>query len=210
MGLSVTNTRLYLQTGVDNQEEMKKYQELKKETKEKLGSSFTSEHDRICAILAKDSNATVDDVEKMYDMAKGNAPENLCGGGIDKLQSFQKALKSVPGYSKTELDANNLMELLSLYNSSFLVQRSGMTQQETFIENAKRYLSELESNETNTTGGAHNEVSNIQQKFQDSQKVFRATVDDNSKAEIKLSQSKSNLDLQDYMSMQMRIYSKLK
>lgn len=144
MGMSVSTSRIYMQAGVDNQQEMKKYQELKKEAKEKLGGQFTTEHDKICSILAKDPNAAVADVESMYNQVQqygmwGNSGSN----NTQKLQAFQCALKNVPGYKYTNLSSENLKELLGIYNSSFQAQIKGKNQQETFNIQANDYIKNL-------------------------------------------------------------------
>lgn len=144
MGMSVSTTRIYIQTGVDNQEEMKKYNELKQAAKNKLGSNFTAEHDRICSILAKDPNATVEDVESMYNKVNQDGIWGAEGTSKEqRLQSFQRALKQVPGYSNTNLSAENLNDLLDIYNGSYIAQIAGKTQMETFINDAEQYIKDL-------------------------------------------------------------------
>ena len=148
MGISASYNLKLLQAGVSNREEISKYTQLLKEVKEKFGNNFTPELDKICGILAKDPNATVEDVELMYNQIKQEGIAGKNGtSNLQKLNSFHTTLKMIPEYKNIKLTSENIRDLLKIYNTCYKAPRDGMTGEATFFAEATKYIEDLNKKE---------------------------------------------------------------
>jgi hypothetical protein len=130
--------------GVTSSKDWGKFDQLCSDAQKKFGKGFTETHKQICAILAQDPNATIEDVEKMYKQVK---EKGVIGGhgedNAERLKKFADNLKMVPGFSQANLTAENFMELLQIYNTSLSCPIDGMTGIATFFQTATDYIADM-------------------------------------------------------------------